>query len=87
MHRPLAASVDGDMLVAYFPAMAVRAVEHALRPHVRDAGEIGKLVAHAVREQHPRGSHPRAVPEAELEAAIVNASASRSDAGAASTVG
>ena len=72
----IAASVDGDALVAYFPAVAVGAMEDALGPDVRDSIKIGELVAHAVGEEEPGCSDSGAISESELEAVIVDVGAS-----------
>ena len=46
-------SEDADRLVAHLPAMAVRAVEEVAAPALSRAGNVGKLVDGAGREQEP----------------------------------
>ena len=73
MDGAIAASVDGDALVTHFPPVAIGAMEDALGPHVRDSIKIGKLVAHAVGEQHPRCTDSGAIAQTELEAIVFDA--------------
>ena len=46
-------SEDADRLVAHLPAMAVRAVEEVAAPALSGAGNVGKLIDGAGREQEP----------------------------------
>src|SRR6185312_5269601 len=74
MDCAIAASVNGDALVAYFPAVAVGAMKDALGPHLGDAVEIGELVAHAMREQQPRREGSCAVSKPELKTGTIGVS-------------
>ena len=58
-------SEDADRLVAHLPAMAVRAVEEVAAPALSRAGNVGKLVDGAGREQEPSRCHGAATGEPE----------------------
>jgi hypothetical protein len=48
---------DPDVLVADFPAVAVRAVQHVDAPPLGQSGDIGELVAGPGRDQDPARRH------------------------------
>lgn len=66
---------DADGLVAYLPAVAVRAVQHLPSPPLGHAGNVGQLIDQAGGHQQPLRQDRAAAVEDDAEAPDVHRSA------------
>jgi len=66
MDRERPGGQNPDVLVADFPAVAVRAVQHVDTPTLGQAGDVGELVAGTCRDEDPARTH-RPIPDLDSE--------------------